>query len=102
MVRLLEVRYWKQSDATYILRQFNDRYEDSSSKDSAMRSVSSSSKIRLSVCLFVCMSVCDSVSLSVYLSQTHIALGLKQHFISQRCPQVKTVKIDQYKENMWW
>ena len=58
------------------LRQFNDIFEDSSSTDSVMKFVSSSSKIHLPVCLFVCLSVCESVC----LSQTHIALGLKHNF----------------------
>ena len=93
MVRLLEVRYCKQSDVTFILRQFNGKFEDSSSTDSVMRSVKSSSKIHLSVCLFACMSVCLSVS----LTQTHIALCLNITFSDR---DVKTIQIGKHKENM--
>ena len=72
MVHLLEVRYWKQADVTYILRQFNDRFEDSSLTDSVMRYVSWSSKMHLPVCLFVCLSVCESVCLSICHIRTFI------------------------------
>ena len=97
-VGLLEVRYWKQSDVTYLLRQFNDRFKDSSSRDS----VCELEQNNTSVCLPVCMSVCESLSvcLSVCLSQTHIALGLKHNLFRQRRPQVKTKK--HHKENMRW
>ena len=59
------------------LRQLIDRFKDSSSTDSVMRSVSSSSKIHLSVCLFVCLSVCESVCLSVTNAYCH---WLKTYF----------------------
>ena len=70
---------------TYILRQFNDRFEDISSTDSVMRSVSSSSKIHMSLCLFECMYVCESVR----LSQTHIVLDLIHNFFRQTSPSQK-------------
>ena len=57
----------------------------------------------LSVCLpayLSCLTVCLSVSLC--LSQTYVALWPKLDLFRQRCPQVKTPRIVQYKESMWW
>ena len=79
MVRLLEMRYWKQSDMTHILKQFNDRqcYE-----------VCELEQQNTSFCLPVCMSVCLSVCMSVSLSVTNAnCLWLKTYFFQTETPQ---------------
>ena len=98
MVHLREVRHWKHR----FLRQYSDSLE---SIDRQWYEVCEleRSKIYLSSCLWVCLSLYHKGILPLANDLViHHCLGLKHNFFRQRRLQVKTIRIGQHKENMWW